>query len=40
MPKLLDFSAGLIGKQTQYLLLKGQDVEEELTAATKYWRMK
>ena len=40
LPKLLDFSAGLIGKQTQYLLLKGQDVEEELTAATKYWRMK
>lgn len=39
LPKLLDYSAGLVGKQTQYLLLKGQDVEEELTAATKYWKM-
>lgn len=39
LPKLLDWSAALVGKQTEFLLLKGQDVEEELTAATKYWNI-
>ena len=39
LPKLLDWSAGLVGKQTEFLLLKGQDVEDELTAATKYWNI-
>ncbi len=39
LPRLLEGSAGLVGQQTEFLLLKGQDVEEELTAATKYWNI-
>ena len=36
---LLDLSAPLIEKGAKALLLKGQDVELELTKATKYWTM-
>lgn len=38
LPKLLDLSAHLRGPHTRCLFLKGQDVESELTAATKYWK--
>lgn len=37
--KLLTYGAGIQGKNTRYFLLKGQDVEDELTEAAKYWHM-
>lgn len=36
---LLQFSAPLIGSGAKALFLKGQDVEAELTEATKYWKI-
>ena len=38
--KLLQYGAGIQSKSTRYFLLKGQDVEDELTEATKSWHMK
>lgn len=40
LPKLLDLSAHLRGPATRCLFLKGQDVDSELTEATKYWTFK
>src|SRR5437660_6073878 len=37
---LVDLSAPLIARGATALFLKGQDVEAELTEATKYWRLK
>ncbi len=37
---LLDLSAPLIARGATALFLKGQDVEAELTEATKYWKLK
>jgi len=37
--KLLGYGAGIQKKTTKYYLLKGQDVEGELTEATKSWHM-
>jgi len=39
LPILLDFSAPLLGRGAQALFLKGQDVEQELTKATKSWKI-
>lgn len=39
LAKLLDISAHLCGPQTRFLLLKGQNVDIELTAAAKCWRI-
>jgi 16S rRNA (guanine527-N7)-methyltransferase len=36
---LLRFAAPLIGSGAKALFLKGQDVEAELTEATKYWKI-
>ena len=40
LPVLLRLSAGLRAPNTRCLFLKGQDVESELTEATKYWTFK
>jgi 16S rRNA (guanine527-N7)-methyltransferase len=37
LDKLLDLAHPLLEKGAQGLFLKGQDVEAELTAASKYW---
>jgi 16S rRNA (guanine527-N7)-methyltransferase len=37
---LVDLSAPLIARGATALFLKGQDVEAELTEATKYWKLK
>src|SRR5262249_37756213 len=37
---LVDFSAPVIARGATALFLKGQDVEAELTEATKYWKLK
>lgn len=37
--KILDMTAPLRGPGTKYLLLKGQDIDKELTLATKCWRI-
>jgi 16S rRNA (guanine527-N7)-methyltransferase len=37
---LIDFAAPLVGQGAKALLLKGQDVEAELTEATKYWNIR
>ncbi len=37
LPKLLDLAARFGSDATQYIFLKGQDVDDELTEATKYW---
>jgi 16S rRNA (guanine527-N7)-methyltransferase len=37
--QLVGFAAPLIGKGAKALFLKGQDVEAELTEATKYWKL-
>jgi 16S rRNA (guanine527-N7)-methyltransferase len=37
--QLLGFAELLVGKGAKALFLKGQDVEAELTEATKYWKM-
>ncbi|WP_411819266.1 16S rRNA (guanine(527)-N(7))-methyltransferase RsmG [Hyphococcus formosus] len=39
LDKLLGYGVGLQKKTTKYYFLKGQDVEGELTEATKYWHM-
>lgn len=39
LPRLLDQTAHLVGDTTQYLLLKGPDIEDELTAATISWKL-
>ena len=39
LDKLLAYGAEIAGKTTRYFLLKGQDVEGELTAAAKSWHM-
>jgi 16S rRNA (guanine527-N7)-methyltransferase len=38
--QLVGFAEPLMKKGTKVLLLKGQDVEVELTEATKYWNIK
>ena len=38
--QLLGFAEPLVGKGAVALFLKGQDVEAELTEATKYWKLK
>jgi 16S rRNA (guanine527-N7)-methyltransferase len=38
--QLIGFAAPLVGKGAKALFLKGQDVEVELTEATKYWNIK
>jgi 16S rRNA (guanine527-N7)-methyltransferase len=37
--QLVGFAAPLLGKGAKALFLKGQDVEAELTEATKYWKL-
>ena len=37
--QLVGFAEALVGKGAKALFLKGQDVEEELTEATKYWKL-
>jgi 16S rRNA (guanine527-N7)-methyltransferase len=37
--QLLGFAESLVGKGAKALFLKGQDVEAELTEATKYWKI-
>jgi 16S rRNA (guanine527-N7)-methyltransferase len=37
--KLLGYAAGMAGKSTLLIAPKGQDVEGELTEASKYWHM-
>jgi 16S rRNA (guanine527-N7)-methyltransferase len=39
LDKLLAYGAGIQDKSTRYFLLKGQDVEDELTQAAKSWHM-
>ncbi|WP_448950115.1 16S rRNA (guanine(527)-N(7))-methyltransferase RsmG [Labrys neptuniae] len=39
LTELLGFSAELLKKGASALFLKGQDVEQELTQATKYWNI-
>ncbi len=39
LDKLLRYGHGIGGKNTRYFLLKGQDVADELTQATKSWHM-
>ena len=39
LDKLLGLGAGIQGQSTRYFLHKGQDVEDELTGATKSWHM-
>ncbi|MSO64706.1 MAG: 16S rRNA (guanine(527)-N(7))-methyltransferase RsmG [Alphaproteobacteria bacterium] len=39
LARLLASVARLIGPSTALLLLKGQDIESELTEASKYWKM-
>lgn len=39
LPLLLGYAHRLSGADTKCLFLKGQDVEKELTDATKYWSM-
>jgi 16S rRNA (guanine527-N7)-methyltransferase len=38
--ELIGFAEPLVGKGAKALFLKGQDVESELTEATKYWNIK
>jgi 16S rRNA (guanine527-N7)-methyltransferase len=37
--QLIGFAEPLVGKSAKALFLKGQDVEVELTEATKYWKI-
>jgi 16S rRNA (guanine527-N7)-methyltransferase len=37
--RLLGFAEPLVGKGAKALFLKGQDIEAELTEATKYWKI-
>jgi 16S rRNA (guanine527-N7)-methyltransferase len=38
--QLVGFAEPLVGKGAKALFLKGQDVEAELTEATKYWKLR
>lgn len=38
--QLIGFAEPLVGQGAKALFLKGQDVEAELTEATKYWKLK
>jgi len=38
--QLIGFAEPLVGKGAKALFLKGQDVEAELTEATKYWNIR
>ena len=38
--QLIGFAEPLVGQGAKALFLKGQDVEAELTEATKYWKIK
>ena len=40
LQQLIGFAEPLVSKGAKALLLKGQDVEAELTEATKYWNIK
>lgn len=40
LPELLDYSAELLKTGARALFLKGQDVGQELTQATKYWNIR
>jgi 16S rRNA (guanine527-N7)-methyltransferase len=39
LPQLCDLVAPILGKSAKALLMKGQDIEAELTSATKYWNI-
>jgi 16S rRNA (guanine527-N7)-methyltransferase len=39
LPKLLEYVEPLVAKGAKALLMKGQDVETELTEAAKYWKI-
>ncbi len=39
LTELLELAAPFVGANTKCLFLKGQDVEQELTAAHKYWKL-
>jgi 16S rRNA (guanine527-N7)-methyltransferase len=39
LPKLLEYVEPFVAKGAKALLMKGQDVEAELTQAAKYWRI-
>jgi 16S rRNA (guanine527-N7)-methyltransferase len=39
LPKLLEYVEPLVAKGAKALLMKGQDVETELTQAAKYWKI-
>ena len=39
MPKLLEYVEPFVKKGAKALLMKGQDVETELTQAAKYWKI-
>jgi 16S rRNA (guanine527-N7)-methyltransferase len=40
LPRLLEYAHSFVGPNSVCLFLKGQNVESELTEATKYWNMK
>ncbi len=40
LPKLLDLAAPMLLRGASGLFLKGQDVDEELTEATRYWKLR
>jgi 16S rRNA (guanine527-N7)-methyltransferase len=40
LPKLLEYVEPLVAKGAKALLMKGQDVETELTYAAKYWKIR
>lgn len=39
LPRLLTLTQHLVDNSSRYVLLKGQDIDEELTAATTSWKM-
>jgi 16S rRNA (guanine527-N7)-methyltransferase len=40
LPRLLAQSQHLVDNRSRYVLLKGQDIEDELTAATTSWKLR
>lgn len=40
LPKLLEYVEPLVAKGAKALLMKGQDIETELTQAAKYWKIR
>jgi 16S rRNA (guanine527-N7)-methyltransferase len=40
LPKLLEYVEPLVAKGAKALLMKGQDIESELTQAAKYWKIR